>query len=58
MVFMDLMFLEGRHPALHVLDAGIKFKAAIWLNGEDLASVWNGFVLCWSRRFLETPRQS
>jgi hypothetical protein len=52
MVFMDLRFLEDRRPVLHVVDAGTKFQAAIWLTGEGAASVWNGFVLCWSRLFL------
>jgi hypothetical protein len=42
MVFMDLMFIEDRRPVLHVEDAGTIFQAAIWLTGEDVASVWNG----------------
>jgi hypothetical protein len=54
-VFMDLMFLEDRRPVLHVVDAGPKFQAAMWLTGEDVASVWNSFVLCWSRLFLGDP---
>jgi hypothetical protein len=31
MVFMDLMFLEDRRSVLHVIDAGNKSQAGIWL---------------------------
>jgi hypothetical protein len=46
MVFIDLMLLEDRRPVLHVVDASTTFQVAILLTGEDVASVWNSFVLC------------
>jgi hypothetical protein len=41
-----MMLLEDRRPVLLVVDAGTTFQIAIWLTGEDVAPVWNSFVLC------------
>lgn len=54
---IDLMYLEGRKAVLHVVDAGTSFQSAVFLDGEDAASVWNGFVKCWSRLFLGDPER-
>jgi hypothetical protein len=31
---LDLVFLDQRDPALHVVDAGTTYQAAIFLEGE------------------------
>jgi hypothetical protein len=52
---IDLMFLEDRKPVLHVVNAGTTFQAAIFLDGEDAASVWNAFLKCWSHALCGHP---
>jgi hypothetical protein len=42
---------------LSYIDAGTRFQAATFLVGEDFASVWYGFVKCWSRLFLGDPEK-
>lgn len=52
---LDLMFVGGRRPVLHVIDRGTNFQSATFLEGEDAASVWNGLVRCWTRLYVGDP---
>lgn len=52
-----LMFLDDRRPVLHVVDAGTTFQAATFLSGEEYTSVWNAFLVCWSRLFVGDPEK-
>jgi hypothetical protein len=52
---LDLMLLDQRDPVLHVFDAGTTYQAAMFLDGEGFAPVWNAFVKCWTRRYVGDP---
>jgi hypothetical protein len=53
---MDLMFID-RQPILHIIDAAPGFQAAAFLEGEYASTIWNAFVLCWSRLFIGDPER-
>ena len=49
------MFMENRSPVQHVVDAGTGFQAARFLLAEDVASVWNTFLECWTTVYTNHP---
>jgi hypothetical protein len=49
------VFLDQRDPALHVVDEGTTYQAAMLLEGEGFVPVWNSSVKCWTRAYVGDP---
>ncbi len=60
---LDLVWLPAKNPprpkanrpALHIVDVGTRFNAAIFLNGESSTEVWNSFLRAWSCMYVGMP---
>ena len=55
---LDLMFVHdnGKSRAiLHVIDVATHYQAAVFLERQDAASVWNALLSCWSRLYVGDP---
>lgn len=39
---------KANRPALNVIDTGIRFNTATFVNGESATEIWNAFLTCWS----------
>jgi hypothetical protein len=46
-VVMDIMYLEGNRPTLHVVDTATAFNAARFLKDITSKNVWEALRLCW-----------
>lgn len=53
---LGLVFLECK-PGLHIVVAGTTYNAAVFLQAQDAASVWNAFVKGWSRLYIGDPER-
>ena len=56
-VIQDLTWIESRlhTTALHIVDCGTHFSAAVFLEGEDAESVCNASVSCWVSVYVGFP---
>ena len=62
-IILDLMWLPGRippskkpnRPVLHIIDAGTRFNAATFMEGETSAAVWNSFLKSWTTTYIGMP---
>ena len=39
---------RATRPALHIMDVGTRFNAAIFIEGENSTEMWNSFLRAWS----------
>lgn len=46
-VIMDIFYVEGNKPVLHVVDAATAFNAARFLPDVSTKHVWEALRLCW-----------
>ena len=60
---LDLAWLPARkppyhranRPALHIVDIGTRFNAAIFIDGESSTAVWNSFLQAWACMYIGMP---
>jgi hypothetical protein len=50
-VRIDLLWIEGK-AIVHVVDAGTTFSPATYVSNQDVASIWNAFLRCWSTMYV------
>ncbi|KAF6807096.1 hypothetical protein CPLU01_15834 [Colletotrichum plurivorum] len=46
-VIVDVMYLDGDQPALHVVDLATSFNAACFLKDVSAKTTWEALRLCW-----------
>lgn len=61
-VALDLMWLDihkkrkRKVPLLHIVDTQTHFQNAVFLKGESVRDVWDGFIEAWSSVYVGYPR--
>jgi hypothetical protein len=46
-IIVNIMYLEGNRPTLHVVDAATSFNAVRFLKDITTRQVWEALRLCW-----------
>ena len=46
-IIVDVMFLEGTSPVLHVVDTATSFNAALFLGSQTARHIWESLKRCW-----------
>ncbi|KAF1990555.1 hypothetical protein K402DRAFT_303635, partial [Aulographum hederae CBS 113979] len=54
-VIVDVMYLEGNLPTLHVVDEATSFQAARFLKNISAQHTWEMLRLCWIDTYLGPP---
>jgi hypothetical protein len=54
-IMVDIMYLEGNMPVLHVVDEATNFQAARFLDNVSAEHTWDALRLCWIDVYLGPP---
>jgi hypothetical protein len=46
-ISVDIMYLDGNRPTLHIVDTATSFNAARFLRDITAKHVWESLRLCW-----------
>jgi hypothetical protein len=46
-IIVDIMYLDGNRPTLHIVDTATSFNAARFLKDITIRQVWEALRLCW-----------
>jgi hypothetical protein len=55
-ISLDLVWLDGE-SALHVVDTATRFGAAVFIEGQDVESIWAALLECWVLVYTGYPRK-
>ncbi|KDN67316.1 putative conserved hypothetical protein, partial [Colletotrichum sublineola] len=54
-IIVDVMYLDGNKPVLHVVDAATAFNAARFLRAVTAEHTWEALRMCWIDVYLGPP---
>jgi len=54
-ILVDVMYLDGNKPVLHVVDAATAFNAARFLRSITAEHTWEALRMCWINVYLGPP---
>ncbi|KAK1953493.1 hypothetical protein LY78DRAFT_536072, partial [Colletotrichum sublineola] len=54
-IIVDVVYLDGNRPALHVVDAATSFQAARFLENVTAEHTWEALRMCWIDVYLGPP---